>query len=475
MGCVVGVALRLLLFLSGVTAYLEEHIEFTSPMTSQMQLREGLFLLYGGSSPYAGGTCHTPPLLLLLLAPLRDLGPWAQFVLVTLVDVMVAHLLRMLAEEYKRARVAAGRPWAEASVKPSALSAASTGSDAARLAASAPEDVVSPTFVGLSYLLSPLNIACCLALSLQNIHHLLVCSALLLAGKGQVGSSAAMLALTFYVFPISPLLLLLPCAYLCFAKRRGTLDSQQGQTLQYRKSREETVVGMGFFWFAVCFTIAVAVLFVSLMAASVLLMDGSLDFLDASFFSWVTLQELTPNVGIFWYMFIEVFDRYRMLFLIVFHCHILFYLVPLHVRIGRHAPVGPWLQSTAAVSILTIFKAYPTAGDFGLMLSMLLIHFELIQECQNTFVFLMSGLLFGLAMFPTMSAVWLGRNAGNANFLYNMTLVVTIFSSLLISEWLKAGMRLRRRMRMTAFCQEVLMDALGEALDTKTSATAKSQ
>ena len=34
----------------------------------------------------------------------------------------------------------------------------------------------------------------------------------------------------------------------------------------------------------------------------------------------------------------------------------------------------------------------------------------------------------------------------NANFAYNMTLVVSIFSSLLLSEWIKAGMRLRRQL-----------------------------
>merc|ERR1712054_78176 len=96
----------------------------------------------------------------------------------------------------------------------------------------------------------------------------------------------------------------------------------------------------------------------------------------------------------------------------------------------------------------------------GLMISMLLIHFELIVECEKEFAFLLSGLLFGLVMFPTMTLVWLQRNAGNANFLYNMTLVVNIFSSLLLSEWLKAAIKLRRRMRSATFFREIVQDTV---------------
>jgi len=464
MGCAVGVLIRLLLFLAGATSYLEEHVEFTTPMTSRTQLLEGLFLLKGGSSPYAGGTCHTPPLLLLPLG-LGD-GIWSHFWFVTLLDVIIAQLLKLIAADCKKARALAGKAWAEASVDPNALSAAKAGSEEARLAAGALEDVVSPTFVGLSYLLNPFCIAGCLSLSLQNVHHVLACCAVYFAGRGRIGATIASLTFALYVVPISPCLLVLPCAYLCFMTKRGEMDAQRPDKFQYVQSRHEMVVNLGFCRFAIVFSMVVIIMLFGLLRISCSIMrHGPNDFLDATYVAWVTLQDLTPNVGIFWYIFIEVFDRYRTLFLVVFHGHICFYPLPLHIRVGRHTPIGPWLQCSAAIGIMTIFKAYPTASDFGLMLSMLLIHFELIQECQKTFVFLMSGLLFGLAMFPTMTSVWLTRNAGNANFFYNMNLVVNIFTSLLLSEWLKAGIRLRRRMRMTAVCEQFLMDALYKELD----------
>merc|ERR1712048_1163938 len=86
------------------------------------------------------------------------------------------------------------------------------------------------------------------------------------------------------------------------------------------------------------------------------------------------------------------------------------------------------------------------------------------------FAFLLSGMLFGLVMFPTMTVVWLGRNAGNANFLYNMTLVINVFGGLLLTEWIKAGMQLRRRQHIRAFCREVILTVVGQVLEGQSNA-----
>lgn len=44
-------------------------------------------------------------------------------------------------------------------------------------------------------------------------------------------------------------------------------------------------------------------------------------------------SDLTPNVGIFWYFFIEVFDRFIPYFLLVLHVHPLIYVAPLYLRL----------------------------------------------------------------------------------------------------------------------------------------------
>merc|ERR1719181_1056788 len=115
-------------------------------------------------------------------------------------------------------------------------------------------------------------------------------------------------------------------------------------------------MNMRFMVYLAAFLTGVFALFVCLLGASAAAMEGQLHFLQAAFLSVLSVQDLTPNVGLFWYIFIEVFDRYRSMFLLAFHSHLLLYPVPIFLRIGRHRPIGPWLQCTIAVGIMTIFK-----------------------------------------------------------------------------------------------------------------------
>lgn len=486
-GCALGVVLRVALYAAGVPAYLEEHLELTSPITSHERLEECLFLLKAGISPFAGDTCHHPPLLLHLLALKQHVPAIAYFAFLAMVDVVTALLLRKLAVQYAARRLLAGDPWLEASVRPPRLSeeSASEPSRAAgapggalpsRDPAAAPsasrlEDVVSPAFVGLSYLLNPITLASCLAHSLQSVQHVAVCAAFCFAGAGWGGSSAAAVAAALYVCPSTPIVLVLPCAYLAFTHRQDVKqEGRDSDPYRYVRSRENKVVEVDFILYLLRFIAAVSLLFACLLGASVAAMGGETHFFNACFASVVLVRDLTPNVGVFWYIFIEVFDRYRSLFLFAFNAHLLFYPWPLHFRVGRHRPLGPWLHCAAAIGIISIFKPYPTASDHGLMLSVLLIPVELLRESEKQFAFLMSGLLFGLSMFPIMTAVWLGRNAGNANFLYNMTLVINVFGCLLLSEWVRAGMKLRRRQHVVAFCRQLVLSALEQVLDGRGAA-----
>merc|ERR1719247_3052756 len=83
-------------------------------------------------------------------------------------------------------------------------------------------EAVSPAFVGLSYLFNPFVIFSCLAFSLQNLHHLTMCAAIALASCGRGGLAAAMLGVALYVCPWTPVVLLLPIAYLAYGRGPGS-------------------------------------------------------------------------------------------------------------------------------------------------------------------------------------------------------------------------------------------------------------
>ena len=58
--------LRVLLAALGLGQFLLWRIEVSTPASSLLTIREGLFLRSTGLSPYVGSSCHVPPLLLAL-------------------------------------------------------------------------------------------------------------------------------------------------------------------------------------------------------------------------------------------------------------------------------------------------------------------------------------------------------------------------------------------------------------------------
>jgi hypothetical protein len=118
-------------------------------------------------------------------------------------------------------------------------------------------------------------------------------------------------------------------------------------------------------------------------------------------------QDLTPNIGLYWYFFIEMFDHFRKFFLLVFQAHLACYAVPVTLKLRSvwtfsrrtclrsieqiSLPLlsisnrfDPILAFTVLVGILATFKSYPSLGDTALYHSTLALYPELVpREFQH--------------------------------------------------------------------------------------------
>ena len=92
--------------------------------------------------------------------------------------------------------------------------------------------------------------------------------------------------------------------------------------------------------------------------------------------SSLLLPDLTPNVGLWWYFFIEIFDSFRSFFLVVFQLHLLIYVAPLCIRLHRH----PLSIITTLIGIISIFKSYPSVSDLAIYLALLSLHTEIFSR-----------------------------------------------------------------------------------------------
>lgn len=380
--------LRLLLFafFPGLPELLTARVEISTPVTSFKRLQEGLFLYNHNVSPYDGGVYHQAPLLLPLFSLLPDPStyPIFTYLLYIIVDLLSANALYKIAES------------GEAS--------------ASRLFTSArKERRWSGYIVAALFLFNPFTIATCMA---RPTNVFTTCAILHAVAKAIAGNPfTAMLALSFATYlSMYPILLLPPLILLAYDR-------------QFVSKRASSLLQ-----FAGINVIAVAFCLSALFLGSYLL-TGSWEFVTSTYGIQLTLTDLTPNVGLWWYFFVEMFDSFRAFFLAVFWLHLSCYVGGLSIRIR----LQPLAVLTILVGIFAIFKPYPSIADTTLFLAMVPLFRHVFPLMRYTF-FAASTILYSTFLGPAFYYLWIYAGSGNANFFYAITLVWSLGQSLLVSD-----------------------------------------
>ena len=212
-----------------------------------------------------------------------------------------------------------------------------------------------------SYLFNPFTIATCVARSTSIFTN---CAILVAISKAVVGNSPnSMLALAFASYlSLSPALLLPPLLILCY-DRDARQTKNLPEPISYTAKHVSLFVGSTG----------------ALLIMSYLVTGGSWEFLSSTYGVHLLLPDLTPNVGLWWYFFIEMFDSFRDFFLGVFWLHVTAYVGGLTLRLRRQ----PLFVLTTLVGIFAIFKSYPSIADVSLYLALLPLYRH-VFPCEST-------------------------------------------------------------------------------------------
>jgi len=171
---------------------------------------------------------------------------------------------------------------------------------------------------------------------------------------------------------------------------------------------------------------------------------GSWDFVK-DVYGWVFLcQDLTPNVGLYWYFFAEAFPRFQGYFLLVFAAHPFLYLVPLTLRLGMY----PLKLACILIAINSIFKVYPCVGDASFALCLFLMFPTTLVRMRNVVFYAVLG-IFPLVLMPVMLYLWLVTGSGNVNFFYFQSLLYNFCLSMFVLQFIAASMRHRKALVST--------------------------
>lgn len=157
----------------------------------------------------------------------------------------------------------------------------------------------------------------------------------------------------------------------------------------------------------------------------------------------LNFSNVVPNMGLWWYFFIEMFQEFIPFFKSVFNLFSICMVIPLTVRFnnctegnGRNKPfpLYCWIISLGWV-ILT--KPYPTLGETGMFLSLLPlldINQTSILRYMRYPMLIILLFLHSILLSPIFYHLWIDLGSGNSNFFYAISLVYNLALGLLISD-----------------------------------------
>ncbi|XP_056667753.1 phosphatidylinositol glycan anchor biosynthesis class U protein isoform X2 [Monodelphis domestica] len=373
---VAAVTVRALLFRSSLAEFISERVEVVSPLNAWKRVVEGLSLLDLGVSPYSGAVFHETPLIIYLFHFLID---YAELVFMV-TDALTAIALYFAIQDYNKVVVKKQKLLVELD---------QYASDVAELIRTPMEMRYIPLKVALFYLLNPYTVLSCVAKSTCAINNTIIAFFILATVKGSAFLSAIFLALATYQ-SLYPLTLFVP----------GLLYLLQRQYLPVKLQSKA-------FW-----------------------------IFTGQYIVILSVPDLTPNIGLFWYFFAEMFEHFSLFFVCVFQINVFFYTIPLAVKLKDHPMFFMFIQ----IAVISIFKSYPTLGDVALYLAFLPVWSHLYRFLRNIF-FLSCVMIVCSLLFPVLWHLWIYAGSANSNFYYAITLTFNVGQILFISDYFYAFLR----------------------------------
>ncbi|XP_013381827.1 phosphatidylinositol glycan anchor biosynthesis class U protein [Lingula anatina] len=405
-----GFVIRIYLFNTPIAKWCAGNNEITTPITSWKRVTEGLSLYNSGISPYAGDIFHETPLILKFFNYTVKKMPGLVDLIFVLTDILTAFVLErsvkfisqyMALQQHKRERQFA--------------------KDAEKIKISFDDLMWRRVYVVLAYLFNPYTIATCLAKSTAVFNNLAMAGTLLFSIKARPNRRVAMFCLAIAAYQsLYPVMLLAPAA-ICF------VQNDLGFKFKWTSLIAIKSVARTCGWFA---------LWMSGLLLWSFWIEKSWNFLYSTYGFVLTVPDLTPNVGLFWYFFTEMFEHFRLFFVCVFQINAFIYTVPLSIKLKDH----PVFLMYILMSIIAVFKSYPSYGDTTLYIALLPVWYFTFEFQRNSFVI---GCMYisTTVLAPILYYLWIYAGSANANFYFAVTLVYNTAQIFLITDILFAFLK----------------------------------
>lgn len=406
-----GLFLRICLNFTAIPQWLQSNNEVTTPMTSWERVEEGIALQDKFISPYSGDLFHETPLALQVMKT-AYIFPWKIDGFFMAIDVLTMIFL------YKTACV-----FVKYLIKFTQSQKIKYSSKSESLLTSVSEESLNwiPFMVITCYALNPLNIMTFLAKSTAVISNLMTILTLYYLIEGNKFLCIFFLSLSTYQ-TFYPFVFIVPVALHFF--KLSQKDSQTQDLLKFEAVKSYLL------------TCSLFIALLSFLIGISYAIEGSWNFLGATYGFILTVPDLTPTCGVFWYFFTEMFEHFRTFFVCVFQLNAVLYTIPLAVKFSDK----PIFLMYLLIFFTSIFKSYPSYADASL-------YFSLMPFWKHTFSYMRNSLVVGamyiccIVLAPILYYLWIYAGSANANFYFAITLTYSIAQVFLLTDLLFAYLR----------------------------------
>lgn len=368
---------------------LDNTAEFSTPFTSYKSLKEGVYLLSRGFPLYNGGVVHQPPVLLAVLQPFMCLN--VDWILFSIVDAIICYQLMALASS--------GAPQITVFLKRDKNK----------------QTIVST--IGLLYALNPLVILSTVSGSCTVFTNLFIASTLYFISRKNIVGSSISAAIAGYLSTY-PILLVIPLTALVHKiKPNGSKSLLNNNDVKLS-------------------LLAVFATVIFLFLCSYMISGYSYNFIPFCYFQHIAFGKTFPNIGLWWYFFVEMFNSFVPFYKAVFNVFLCSFILPFTMRF-HSTPFSAYILCLGWISLT---RPYPTLADYGFFLSFLPLFQQLFGYMKFPVISALL-LLHAVILSPLFYHLWINLGSGNSNFFYALTLIYALGMGSILADITWATLR----------------------------------
>lgn len=151
-----------------------------------------------------------------------------------------------------------------------------------------------------------------------------------------------------------------------------------------------------------------------------------------------------PSMGLHWYFFVQMFDRFRPYFTVYVAGVPAMFVIPLTIRLHRYPSV-----LTATFSLLwSIFRPTTTIHTLTLGLHLAMLNPRTIIRMSNSSLISLFSLPVPILLFITFHRMWLVTGNGNPNYIYFQCFAYGLFIAVITLDFVSATVKRDKVLRM---------------------------